>query len=1820
MSQSVTLQIKANTQSAVADVKELGKQVKAAFTQINEVVAAASAELRKLTFNPQGILEGAEQAARGLGTVNAAAGSALAGLQELGAASGEAGGKLAALGTQAEGADRTLGTLAGTGTAVGSALADVEKGAAGADTALLSLEEGAATAQKSVSGLGRVTGNLVPRLESLSKVVFDPAGIVTGADTAITALDRVKLAAAEAKGAVLAAGHGGGGFGPIYPVGGRPGLVPIVPKSGLRTGAGALLDVGGAGAAITALLAAVTGKLAANFDNLLQKERGNTTMSDTDFRDMRAQTLKLMKRGTPAEELAKGYAHIQNMNYHGQDAAHILDESNRLGIATGTSTEDTAQVGARLSREYNQPASRIRAVLETAHLTSAGGDMHLQEFDQYAGKAFATGANSKVSMPEVAAMLRAMTQHGLDISKASTQAVGLITQMRNPTPQALKYAQSIGVGGYLGSAALEKYQPSGILAAVQRATGGDAQKMGNIFKARQGGLGASILTGMGEGAYHDALNNPLTGTKAAFAGKTNAIDPLYAAQMKQTAQAFKALSGEFQASLIPIGARLAPVFLAAIPLIKALTSGITKLLDGFSRLPRPMQEVVLALGGFKLIQSFLPMLTGFSLISEKTGVVIRGLGGAFKAALLEAGAGEGVLAGLGVVLTGPVGIAIAATIAAVAALALAWKTDFGGIREHTANVINWMKPYLSGAWSSITGTAKAAWKGLQAPLATVWGWIKAGIFALATNIKERITRMVEAGLILRDGWNFLRKEFSIFGHALQAGWAFAVDGFKRGVADIGSHFAWLQGPLKDLKKVAGDVWGGMAKSLEDAKNKIIGFLGPLGASLSAWWNNLPFVKYLNEKHDQASGLVSGVLNGPTGTPGGIGDLRRGDDNVDGPRRTPTGPIGAHMSQVAEAMEHVKGFNGQCDRFSRIISDKVNPAFDKLYSHSSALATMHGLMARGIGQAYKGGPLAPGMLAWTGRMGHGSGHAMHIGPHGGVIDDFSNGEVPLSQRKIDWVVNPDQLSRVKQAQRRGQALPLPAEMPSTPAQEKAHVRVENANYRATHTKYENQRHAALETYQSAQKSPDLSSADKQTAHATYLATLTRIHAAEEAEQKRHHDKTEKAEGTHLKRLAALHESVLQLYQKGSSRSAKTQASAHEVRQHAQDMATSLKTDPDTLALGREEAAANSTYRHQKRILDAARPAGPYSAGENKAYAAQVAAGPGAQLALTLGAIHQKRTAKSDAEAQTALDEADGAARQSAATTVQMNRELWQHAGGDMKAYFKSLTDEADAALKAVTDKYGPASAHPNAAVVTTARAEHAAKVATINQQSADAALRLQDEVKAHDLEQSKLSLTDYITYLTSRRDAYAQYSEEWLALDGQIYQKDEELQRKQLDAIEELFRKHQITLAQYQKMLADMAAKVPALSPVHREIEQAADGAENKSSRQMVGGGEFWDGLAGSAADNGSRILNALLHPRDKKAIFDGMWKDLLSSGENALQGSLAKMFKNALTGSGNGDGGLLGGLLGGLFGHKGAAAPPATSAASAATSVASQAATSAAASAASGGAASVTTGAARSAAGGAFSSLSAVAPYLAAAEVLSQPQVVEAITKYVDVAAKATSEVIGAIGKLASGVISAYYSGIAKVVGSVGTAFKGIGEGIGSAASGIGKGIHSVISSFTGADAMRVSTMNVAKMDHAIVIGGGGGLAGLGGGLLGGLLGGVRKLLHFEKGGLPPVGIPSLVGERGPELFLPSVSGRIFTADQTRAAFTPQMSLPSLVSAGSYPSGARTGSVSADQGTSGIVFNDYGDKHIHSEMDANAYATANARKLERGRRRGVPSS
>lgn len=93
-----------------------------------------------------------------------------------------------------------------------------------------------------------------------------------------------------------------------------------------------------------------------------------------------------------------------------------------------------------------------------------------------------------------------------------------------------------------------------------------------------------------------------------------------------------------------------------------------------------------------------------------------------------------------------------------------------------------------------------------------------------------------------------------------------------------------------------------------------------------------------------------------------------------------------------------------------------------------------------------------------------------------------------------------------------------------------------------------------------------------------------------------------------------------------------------------------------------------------------------------------------------------------------------------------------------------------------------------------------------------------------------------------------------------------------------------------------------------------------------------------------------------------------------------------------------------------------------------------------------------------------------------------------------------------------------------------------------------------------------------------------GGGGFGGFLANAGTLLGFANGGMPPVGVPSIVGERGPELFVPKTAGTIVpnhklggSTTVVNQSFNVQTGLPAQILAQVQNIASRAGALAAQQ-------------------------------------------
>ena len=169
---------------------------------------------------------------------------------------------------------------------------------------------------------------------------------------------------------------------------------------------------------------------------------------------------------------------------------------------------------------------------------------------------------------------------------------------------------------------------------------------------------------------------------------------------------------------------------------------------------------------------------------------------------------------------------------------------------------------------------------------------------------------------------------------------------------------------------------------------------------------------------------------------------------------------------------------------------------------------------------------------------------------------------------------------------------------------------------------------------------------------------------------------------------------------------------------------------------------------------------------------------------------------------------------------------------------------------------------------------------------------------------------------------------------------------------------------------------------------------------------------------------------------------------------------------------------------------------------------------------------------------------------VEQAQALAAQTQALELATTKARALEGAYNDIGSAMASTLTDGVAGLVAGTTTAEQVFSDFLKNIGQALMKAAQQMIAQYLAIAAAKAL---------AGLLGGGGGGSIVGGDAFGGAASssifsagtgtafGGMSIPGFAEGGRPPVGVPSLVGEKGPELFVPSSSGTIIPADATAA-------------------------------------------------------------------------
>ncbi len=204
-----------------------------------------------------------------------------------------------------------------------------------------------------------------------------------------------------------------------------------------------------------------------------------------------------------AQNLNEAFYQIQSSGFAGEDAMKILTASTKAATAGLTTTATAAEATVAVLNAYGLSADHATEITDIMFQTVNRGVVTFEQLSGSIGTVIGLAAQLGVSFDEIGAAMATMTKQGIDHDSAMTNLNGIFTAMIKPTTAMSQAITDLGYSS--GSAMLEALGLGGTMQALERYTGGSAEKMSELFGDVRALRGAMALTGAGAQMFVEDL-------------------------------------------------------------------------------------------------------------------------------------------------------------------------------------------------------------------------------------------------------------------------------------------------------------------------------------------------------------------------------------------------------------------------------------------------------------------------------------------------------------------------------------------------------------------------------------------------------------------------------------------------------------------------------------------------------------------------------------------------------------------------------------------------------------------------------------------------------------------------------------------------------------------------------------------------------------------------------------------------------------------------------------------------------------------------------------------------------------------------------------------------------------------------------------------------------------------------------------------------------------------------------------------------------------------------------------------------------------------
>lgn len=523
--------------------------------------------------------------------------------------------------------------------------------------------------------------------------------------------------------------------------------------------------------------------------------------------ELEALTDQAMDLGaTTAFSASEAAAGMENLASAGFTVTEIMDAMPGLldlAASSGAELGTAAEIAASAVRGFSLEASETAHVADVFAEAAARTNAQTEDMGE-AMKYIAPVANAMgISLEETAAAIGILSDAGIKGSQAGTSLRGALSRLAKPTKDAAAAMEAYGMSFY--DAQGNMLSLSGIVDQLEQGMAGLTQEQRNQALITIFGQEAlsGILTLMDRGSGN------LETLATEFENVSGSAQEMAEIMMDNTAGAIEELGGALETAAINIQQILAPM-------VTNVVQWITDLINVFNQMDDGTQTMIVTI--LSLVAAFGPFLLILGKIVSSFGGIVTSIQGASGAFGLLKTAFAGITGGFAPVLA-----MIAAVVAAVIALKVAWDNNFMGIQEKTAE----MAEALQGTWDAILA-------GIQAFLAwcvEAWNSNWGNIQDICGAVWEGIQTIVESAL------DILVNVFELFENIFTGNWEGAWQNVKNIVSSLWNAIvAFVEAALKSIIVAVVNIGTGLYNAAKTAFTKVKEGFTNAWNSVKAWLN------------------------------------------------------------------------------------------------------------------------------------------------------------------------------------------------------------------------------------------------------------------------------------------------------------------------------------------------------------------------------------------------------------------------------------------------------------------------------------------------------------------------------------------------------------------------------------------------------------------------------------------------------------------------------------------------------------------------------------------------------------------------------------------------------------------------------------------------------------------------------------------------------------------------------------------------------------------------------------------------------------------------